>query len=159
MIYNFSKNLSPYSVFVSKSAATIFVEAKIACLKLLVIYDWLVKEYEMNIFINKFTYKNFVLLRRHYLTLRRSLRIKVRMRWFFDVSKVKESSFFKSDLTDPPSDFWCSSSGKYRFKPFQISFFSGFYNKIKSWVRLFCSLFERMRLKRKKRCLFTLTNL
>ena len=22
------------------------------------------------------------------------------MRWFFDVSKVKESSFFKSDLTD-----------------------------------------------------------
>ena len=24
---------------------------------------------------------------------------------FFDVSKVKESSFFKSDLTDPPSDF------------------------------------------------------
>ena len=27
---------------------------------------------------------------------------KMRMRWFFDVSKVKESSFFKSDLTDPP---------------------------------------------------------
>ena len=24
------------------------------------------------------------------------------MSWFFDVSKVKESSFFKSDLTDPP---------------------------------------------------------
>ena len=23
------------------------------------------------------------------------------MRWFFDVSKVKESSFFLSDLTDP----------------------------------------------------------
>ena len=30
---------------------------------------------------------------------------KLWMRWFFDVSKVKESSFFKSDLTDPPSDF------------------------------------------------------
>ena len=28
------------------------------------------------------------------------LRKKLRMRWFFDVSKVKESSFFKSDLTD-----------------------------------------------------------
>ena len=30
---------------------------------------------------------------------------KLRMRWFFDVSKVKESSFFKSDLTDPPQIF------------------------------------------------------
>ena len=39
------------------------------------------------------------------LTLRRPLRRKLRMRWFFDVSKVKESSFFKSDVTDPPSDF------------------------------------------------------
>ena len=29
------------------------------------------------------------------------MRKKLRMRWFFDVSKVKESSFFKSDLTDP----------------------------------------------------------
>ena len=28
------------------------------------------------------------------LTLRRPLRKKLRMRWFFDVSKVKESSFF-----------------------------------------------------------------
>ena len=35
------------------------------------------------------------------LTLRRPLCRKLRMRWFFDVSKVKESSFFKSDLTDP----------------------------------------------------------
>ena len=37
-----------------------------------------------------------------------------------------ESSFFKSDLTDPQSDFSCAFFGKYRFKPFQISFFSGF---------------------------------
>ena len=29
--------------------------------------------------------------------------------------------FFKSDLTDLPSDFSCASLGKYRFKPFQIS--------------------------------------
>ena len=36
------------------------------------------------------------------LTLRRPLRKKLRMRWFFDVSKVKQSSFLKSDLTDPP---------------------------------------------------------
>ena len=27
--------------------------------------------------------------------------------------------FFKSDLTDFPSDFWCASFGKYQFKPFQ----------------------------------------
>ena len=27
------------------------------------------------------------------------------MRWFFDVSKVKESSFYKSDLIDPPQIF------------------------------------------------------
>ena len=39
------------------------------------------------------------------LTLTRPLRRKLRMRWFFDVSKVKESSFFKSDLTDPHQIF------------------------------------------------------
>ena len=71
----------------------------------------------------------------NFLTLRRPLRKKLRMRWFFDVSKVKESSFLKSDITDPPSDFWCASFDKYRFKPFQISFFSGVYIKIMFWVR------------------------
>ena len=35
------------------------------------------------------------------LTLRRPLRKKLRMSWFFDVSKVKESSLLKSDLTVP----------------------------------------------------------
>ena len=39
------------------------------------------------------------------LTLRRPLRRKLLMRWFFDISKVKESSFFKSDLTDPHQIF------------------------------------------------------
>ena len=39
------------------------------------------------------------------IILRHPLRRKLRMRWFFDVSKVKESSFFKSDLTDPPHNF------------------------------------------------------
>ena len=34
------------------------------------------------------------------LTLKRPLRKKLRMRWFFDVSKVKESSFFnRTSLT------------------------------------------------------------
>ena len=35
------------------------------------------------------------------LTLTRPLRRNLRMRWFFVVSKVKESIFFKSDLTEP----------------------------------------------------------
>ena len=91
------------------------------------------------------------------LTLRRPLRRKLRMRWFFDISKVKESSFFKSDLTDPPSDFWCASFGNYRFRPFQISFFSGLYIEIMFWVRWFYTLFERMRFK-KKRTMFIHTN-
>ena len=45
--------------------------------------------------------------------------------------------------------FWCASFGKYELKPFQISFFGGFYIKIMFWVRWFHSLFEQMRLKRK----------
>ena len=36
------------------------------------------------------------------LTLRRPLRIKLQMTLFFDISKVKDSSFLKSDLTDLP---------------------------------------------------------
>ena len=31
----------------------------------------------------------------------------VLMKLRIDVSKVKESSFLKSDLTDLPSEFWC----------------------------------------------------
>ena len=38
------------------------------------------------------------------LTLTRPLRRRLRMRWFFDVSKVKESSFFIG-LRCPLSDF------------------------------------------------------
>ena len=72
-----------------------------------------------------------------YLTLTRPLRRKLRMRWFFDGSKVKESSFFNRTLLISPQIF-------------DAHLF---------WVRRFYSLSERMRLKRKKRCLFTLTNL
>ena len=39
------------------------------------------------------------------LTLRRPLHRKLRMRWFFDISKVKVSIFFKSHLTEPPQIF------------------------------------------------------
>ena len=61
-------------------------------------------------------------------TLTRPLRRKLRMRWFLDVSKMKESSFFKSDLTDLPSDFWCASFGNLR--PSSFNFSVGFYIKI-----------------------------
>ena len=46
-----------------------------------------------------------ILLSKHVLTLTRPLRKNLQMRWFFDVFKVKESSFFKSNLTDPPLRF------------------------------------------------------
>ena len=82
---------------------------------------------------------------------------KLRMRWFFDISKVKESSFFLIGSHWPPSHFLCAFFGNYRFKPFKISFFSGFYIKIMFWVRWFYSLFERMRLER-KRTMFIHTN-
>ena len=65
--------------------------------------------------------------------------------------------FFNRTSLTPPSDFWWASFGKYRFNPFQISFFSRFYIKIIFWVRWFYSLFERMRLKR-KRTMFIHTN-
>ena len=41
----------------------------------------------------------------YFLTLTRPLRRKLRIRWFFDLSEVKESSFSKSDLTDPSQIF------------------------------------------------------
>ena len=81
-----------------------------------------------------------------YITLTRPLRRTLRMRWFI-----------LTDLTDPTSDFWCASFGKYQFVPFQLSFNSRFYINIIFWLRWFYSLFEQLRLKRKKLCLFTLT--
>ena len=83
------------------------------------------------------------------LTLRRPLRRKLRMRWFSTFLRWR-SRVFKSNLTDPPSDFWCASFGKYQFKPFQIYFFSDFHMKIMFSVIWFYSLFERMKLNRKR---------
>ena len=88
------------------------------------------------------------------LTLTCPLRRKLRMRWFFDVSKVKESSFFfKSDLTDPPQIFDAHLLEITNFSPsgpeFRLSFFSGFLYQNRFWVRWSYSFFERMRLKRK----------
>ena len=49
----------------------------------------------------------------------------------------------------PPSDFWCASFEKYQFKPFQLSFFSGFLYRDLFWFRWFYTLSERMRLRGK----------
>ena len=63
------------------------------------------------------------------LTLRRPLRKKLRMRWYFDVSKVKESSFFKSDLTDPPQIFDAHLLENTDLSPSRFHFSVGFISR------------------------------
>ena len=83
-----------------------------------------------------FTVDNFldaVLIEVNILTLKRPLRRKLWMRWFSDVSKMKESSFSKSDLTDPPQIFDAHLLENTDLSPsrFHFSF------KIMFWVRWF----------------------
>ena len=80
----------------------------------------------------------------------RPLRKKLWMRWFFDVSKMKESNFFKSDLSDPspPQIFDAHVLKNTNLSLFSLNFSVGFY--IKNKFSKFYSLFEQMRLKRKK---------
>ena len=66
------------------------------------------------------------------LTLRRPLRKKLRMRWFFDVSDVKESSFFKPDLTDPPQNFDAHLLENTNLSPFRFHFSVGFISRSSS---------------------------
>ena len=63
------------------------------------------------------------------LTLRRPLRKKLRMKWFFDVSKVKESSFFKSDLTDSPQIFDAHLLENTNLSPSRFHFSVGFLSR------------------------------
>ena len=74
-----------------------------------------------------------LLINRHFLkklTLRRPLCRKLQMRWFFDVSKVKESIFFKSDLTDPHQIFDAHLLENTDLSPSSFHFSLGFYIKI-----------------------------
>ena len=64
-----------------------------------------------------------------FLTLRRPLRRKLRMRWFFDVFRVKESSFSKSDLTYTPSDFWLHLLETTDLSPSTFHFSVGFISR------------------------------
>ena len=93
------------------------------------------------------------------VTLRRPLHKKLRMRWFFNVSKVKESSFFLIGSHWPPKIFQKSFFRKYQFQPFQISFFSGFLYHDLVLSQMVLLLIRKNEIKEKKRCLLTLTNL
>ena len=70
-----------------------------------------------------------VFLREFKLSLRRPLRKKLQMRWFFDVSKVKESSFSKSDLTDPPQIFDAHLLENTDLSPSRFHFSVGFISR------------------------------
>ena len=63
------------------------------------------------------------------LTLRRPLCKKLRKRWFFDVFKVKESSFSKSDLTDPPQIFDAHLLENTNLSPSRFHFSGGFISR------------------------------
>ena len=54
---------------------------------------------------------------------------KLRIRWFFDVSKVKESSFSKSDLTDSPQIFDAHLLENTDLSPSQYHFSVGFISR------------------------------
>ena len=75
---------------------------------------------------------------------------------------MKESSFFKSDLTDPHQIFDAHLLETTDLSPYRFHFSVGFISRScfesDGFIASY-SLFERMRLKRKKRYLFTLTNL
>ena len=83
------------------------------------------------------------------LTLRRPLRRKLRMRWFFDVSKVKESSFFnRTSLIFDVHLLENTDLSPSRFH-FSLGFISRSYFESDGLQALNYSLFKRMRLKRK----------
>ena len=78
------------------------------------------------------TYKSKIVLRNYFqclLILRRPLRKQLRMSWFFDVSKVKESSFSKSDLTDPPQIFDAHLLENTDLSPSRFHFSVGFISR------------------------------
>ena len=73
------------------------------------------------IMISQMTYK--------FLILRRPLRRKLRMRWFFDVSKVKESSFFNPDLNNPHQIFDAHLLENTNISPSRFYFSMGFISR------------------------------
>ena len=93
------------------------------------------------------------------LTLRRPLRRKLPMRWFFDISKVKESSFFKWGLTDPAQIFDAHLLETTDLSPSRFHFSARFISR--SWFESdgFIAYSNEWEWTEKERCLFTLTNL
>ena len=62
----------------------------------------------VNTFFLEMKMQNLFLTMIYFTTLTGPLRRKLRMTWFFDVYKVEEWSFSKSDLTEPLRFFFCS---------------------------------------------------
>ena len=60
---------------------------------------------------------------------------------FWTFPRWKSRVFLKSDLTEPPSDFWCASFGKYQFKPFQLSvdFYINMMFSVRFESEIFCA--------------------
>ena len=132
--------------------------------RILAIIFWekmLTNTFKINLPLNRKIFSYLIdieLTIRPILTLTRPLRKKLRMRWFFDVFKVKESSFFKSDLTDPPQIFDAHLLENTNLSLSSFHFSVSFYIKIMFWFRWFYSLFERMRSKRKTMFIHTIHN-
>ena len=66
---------------------------------------------------------------REFLTLPRPLRRKLRMRCFFDVSKLKESSFFNRTSLTSPQIFYAHPLGNTNLSPSSFHFSVAFYIK------------------------------
>ena len=92
------------------------------------------------------------------LSLRRPLRRKFRMRWFFDISKVKESSFFKTVLTDPPQIFDAHLLENTDLSSSRFHFSVGFISRSCFESDCFIAYPNEWDWREKERCLFTLTN-
>ena len=74
------------------------------------------------------------------------MRRKLRIRWVFDISKVKEPSFFLNrTLLAPPQIFDAHLLENFNLSPSSFHFSVGFLCQDLFWVRWFYSLSERMR--------------
>ena len=74
--------------------------------------------------------QNIILKISKYLTFTRSLRRNLRMRWVFDVSKVKESSFVNRTSLTPPQIFDAHLLENTNLSPSSFPFPVSFYIKI-----------------------------
>ena len=94
-----------------------------------------------------------------YLTLRRPLRRKLRMRWFFDISKVKDLSFVNRTSLTPHQIFDAHVLENTDLSPFRYHFSVGFISRSCFKSDGFIAYSNELDWRENERCLFTLTNL